>query len=675
MSDSYLDSITKATSAKKYSGKNIRTKDGTIAYVTASGLMKGYTDETIYNETAGFHGCPANFAQINQEWASLGVPTGAVMAKGQACGFEHSYVTAAPPETNFDPTFYKAEYPDLASMTDPEATNHWNTYGMQEGRLPNGTIMQSMTALGQVGYVDTDAVLHNVPADSTAYGQYKTYKKRSNITGSAMLDCTPTGGIKYGNRVVIVANDKTGSINSDSVLKFGSKKTELFIRPIPNSTDTAIRYGDKISLARSITSYSSTCGYWGCSVSFVNTKTMRLEFGPGGESGGTQFTVAAPEGYKTGDALRYGAPFSLTASLPTPNYALFQGDTLYPGDDPIPSANGQYTLSFLTTGELNLYSGTTLAWSSKKTDPAPKKIRISDNGSLEAINANGVVYWSTETTGKGSAPFALAVQDDGRMVLLDGAMTPLFSTPSPATTSSATMQTLYASVAKSEMRFGAVDNAATFTFTDPDMVNAAGCDLLELQQECTGDCIGFVHNPAANEWQKITKGATAADYKIAPTLQDVYVKTPTVKLNDTTCELGAANFIDPTFYSNYVAGSDLTMDAADQCAAPDMLAAADGEYAARMQEIYEKAKEYENNAPDLPDLVNKYKQNEVIAGKTVRQYKRQKERIKKAPQTITYSQQQRDSEVVDRQNKVRFVMMAIAAAAVLGLVIVVLKRK
>lgn len=673
MPDSYLDSITKATEVKKYAGKNVRTSDGTIAYVTAGGLLKGYTDEGVYGETAGFHGCPVNYAQINQEWATLGVPTGSVMAKGQACGFEHSFVTPAPPETQFDPTFYKKEYPELAALTDEEATNHWNTVGMQEGRLPNGTIMQSMTALGRVGYVDTDALLHEVPAESTAYGQYKMYKKRSNITGTAMVDCAPTGGIKYGNRATIVANDLTGGINSDSVLKFGSSKTDLFIRPTPNSTERDIRYGDTISLSKSITSYSSTCGYWGCSVSFVNTKTMQLEFGPGGQSGGTQLKVVAPEGYKTGDALRYGAPFGLSVSLPTPNYALFQGDTLRPGDDPIPSANGQFYLTFVATGEVKLYSGSTQVWSSGVSDPAPTKLKINENGSLVAVNSNGVSYWSTETNGKGGAPYALAVQDDGRAVLYDGDMSELWSTPAPSTAGAPTVQTLYATVANSGMTFTTVDNSTTFSFTNPDAVDKSGCDLLQLEQQCTGDCIGFIHDSATNEWQQIKRGAT--NYKIAPTLQDMYLKTPTADVGDTSCDLGAANFIDPTFFSSYVAGSELTQGGSDQCLAPDLLAAADGEYADRMRALYEKAKEFADDDPELPDIVDRYRRHDVIAGKAVREYRRRKAQIKKAPQSITYSQQQRDSEVVDRQRRLQFIMWTVAAAAVLGLVIVVLKRK
>lgn len=672
MPDSYLDSITKAERAKKYKGKNIRTADGTIAYVTSTGLLKGYTDQDVYNATAGFHGCPANAIQLKQEWASLGLPTGSVMASGQACGFEHSYVTPAPPETNFDPTFYKKEYADLASMTDQEAETHWNTYGMQEGRLPNGSIMQSMTALGQVGYVDKDTLLHKVPAEATAYGQYKMYKKRSNLTGTAMVDCTPAGDIKYGNRVLIVSSDATGAINSDSVLKFGTNKTEFFIRPVPNSTATTIRYGDTISLSRSITSYSSTCGYWGCSVSFVNKETMQLEFAPGGPGGGTQMTVVAPAGYKTGDALRYGAPFSLSVALPSPNYALYQGDELRPGKE-VPSANDQYYLTLLTTGEVNFYKGADLVWSSQKPDPSPKKLKINDNGSLVAVNNNGVVYWSSDTNGKGVGPFALAVQDDGRAVLYDGGMAAIWATGAASGASGNTVQTLYAGTDSDRMVFSTTNAGTTFTFTNPDPNAATGCDLLQLQQECKGDCIGFILNPAANEWQQIKKGAT--NYKIAPTLQDVYVKTPAVKLGDPSCAAGDSNFIDAGFYNSYVAGADLSMAGPDQCSVPDPLAAADRDYEARMKEMYEKAQEYSNEAPDLPGLIDQYEAADAVTDKRVRQYKRRAKQIRKTPQTITHAQQQKDSEVVDRQRKAQFVIWSLAAAAVLGFFFVVLRRK
>ena len=113
----------------------------------------------------------------------------------------------------------------------------------------------------------------------------------------------------------------------------------------------------------------------------------------------------------------------------------------------------------------------------------------------------------------------------------------------------------------------------------------------------------------------------------------------------------------------------------DQCTVPDPLAEADREYEARMKEMYEKAQEYSNDSPDLPGLIDQYEATDAVTNEKVRQYKRRVKQIKKTPQTITYSQQQKDSEVVDRQRRAQLVLWSLAAAAVLGFFFVVLRRK
>ncbi len=748
MTDSLLESINKMAAVKKFAGQNIRTSDGTIAYITKDGFAKGYTDMSVYDGTAGKNGCPLNSVQLTEEWNTLGAPLGSVMAKGQSCGLERTYVTSDPPETNFDPFFYKKEYMDVASMTNEQAAAHWDSTGKKEGRLPNGDIMKSMTALGQVGYIDFDTVARKVPASSIQYGNYKTYKQRSNISGADMADCTPSNAISYADRVVITNGALSGSIQS-AVLKFGSSGTPFFVRPAPNSASKALHYGDSLSLAQSITTYSDACGYWGCNVSFVNTASMRLEFGPGGRSGGTQLKLVAPTGYKDGDLLRYGAQFMMTAAVPSPDYALFQGKTLVPGKS-LTSASSQYYVTFTTDGRMILYQHTNKEmFSSKVTDSNPRTLSLNGSGSLVATNADGMVFWSTDTNGKGTPPYAFAVQDDGRAVLYDSQLAVIWSTGTASGPAQVKMQTLYATVASGAIVFAPVDAKTTFTFENPDTDGEThGCDVTALKQQCGADCLGFVHNPATNEWQQLKTTQTNA-FSIAPTMQDLYLKTPAVKVGDQLISVNDSGFVNSATFGSFVQGADLSaadmtetamfmkdsgfknsatfgsfvqgadlsaadmtetamfmkdsgfvnsatvgsfvqggdLSAADLSEADmtenggfkmkDPMKEASASYAAELAKDYAKAQETANKyqASDVSARISNYASTGAVMQTKVDKYKSSLQKIKKGVDTTTYERQRDDSSVIDRQRKAQFVIWAVAVAAVLGLIVVVLKKK
>jgi hypothetical protein len=665
---------------KKYAGKNIRTQDKTIAYVTKDGLVKGYTDMDVFTATAGMNGCPLNSVQLTDEWNTLGAPLGSVMAKGQSCGLERSYVTSDPPETNFDPVFYKKEYSDVSSMTNEQATAHWDSIGKKEGRLPNGNIMKSMTAMGQVGYIDFDTVVHKVPASSIQYGEYKIYKQRSNITGAAMMDCTPGTGINYADRVVLNFGSQMGSIQS-AVLKFGTSSTPFFVRPPPRSVNKAIHYGDTLTLAQSITTNSATCGYWGCNVSFVNPDSKRLEFGPGGALGGTQLKLVAPTGYTEGGPLRYGAQFMLTTTVAAPDYALFQGKTLVPGKS-ITSASSQYYVTFTTDGRMILYEHTNKEiFSSKLTDSNPRTLSLNGSGSLVATNADGEVYWSTDTNGKGTPPYAFAVQDDGRAVLYDSQLAVIWSTGTASGPSSMKLQTLYATVSSGNIVFAAVDAKTTFTFTNPDTDGETqGCDVLALKQQCGADCLGFVHNPATNEWQPM-KTTEPTSFGIAPTMQDIYLKTPAVTMDGKTLSLNDSAYLNASTFANFQKGpdlktSDMTADNALFKAA-DYLHDASTQHSNELEAAYAAAQEKANQyrSSDLADRIKNYASTGAVMQSKMTQYQNALSTLEKGVDTKTFEKQRDDSSVIDRQRKAQFVIWAVAVAAILGLIVVVLKKK
>ena len=88
-----------------YLNKTVRFSNGSICYVTNQGIVKGYGDGEIYNETAGKNGCPPQSPLINidldfSKYYAEGsiIPTtpplitGTPMIKGQSCGSEGSNI-------------------------------------------------------------------------------------------------------------------------------------------------------------------------------------------------------------------------------------------------------------------------------------------------------------------------------------------------------------------------------------------------------------------------------------------------------------------------------------------------------------------------------------------------------------------------------------------------------
>ena len=97
----YIDTLKKYMSGKNYANQTVRSKDGTIGYVTATGVSKPFASTEDYQATAGKNNCP-EFVQLSPNWSDLGFPVGSTMKAGQSCGNENTYVQAEPPQNNFD---------------------------------------------------------------------------------------------------------------------------------------------------------------------------------------------------------------------------------------------------------------------------------------------------------------------------------------------------------------------------------------------------------------------------------------------------------------------------------------------------------------------------------------------------------------------------------------------
>jgi hypothetical protein len=670
-SDNYIDDLAKSKESMKYTGKNVQTLDGKKAYVTNSGFVKLYADDATFNGTAGLNGCPTTMEQLNVKWDQLGFPKGSAMVKGQTCGSETEYVTASPPQNNFDGLWYRTTYPQLKLTTDEDALNDWKTAGQQEGRLPNPTILKSMAALGSVGYIDVNTKLHTI--DETGYSGLKSFMQRSNVTGKYMSDCTSLSNLTYGTSVVLASNDNLAYLTSDNKMKFNkTQKHVLILRPPPDSSKTnymGIRFGDQISLANSTQNSTLSCGYYGCRVGTIDGNTWKYVFGPGGESGGTMlFIMPSSTAYIEGDALTYNTPFALRASLPIPNNAMYQSDTMTPGNR-MPSADDRYYVTYRADGYIVLYKNpSTEIWKSDVGSTKPKQMRITATGNLEATDTDGVTYWSSTST-NGTAPFAMAIQTDGRLVMYDAHIKEVWSKGTSDGTEQNQDQMLYAQV-NSDMDLVFTDDSSkqslfSFQNTDPSKRSLGeSCDLTLMQAQCKDGCVGFIHDGKTNEWQQIKAGAKSSDFKISSSLQDVYMKVPKVSLKDKSCKKAVAKFVDETAYYGYPISDDLISDGKDQCLTTDPVLEAkrkkyEEENAAQSEAAKNSAWDYDNSPFLGLQAGTQARQKENDA--KMKDLESTLKEVQDSPDNETYKQQMSDSALLDRQAKAWSMVWAIIA--------------
>ncbi len=682
----YVDTLKKYMSGKQYANKTVRSADGTIAYVTSTGVSKVYGSMEDYQETVGKRNCP-EFIQLTPDWKDLGFPVGSLMKKGQACGHENTYVQAEPPETNFDWKFYAQNNQDLAKAgltTEQQVTEHWNNYGKQEGRIPNATILSSMNALGKVGYIDVDTVFHKVPSTP---GDYKTYASRSNITATQMEDCSkPLPSVRYGQQVSFLQGDKPGSINSSSLLEFNSSTTQFFLQPPPGEDrqGQVIRYGDKLCISSSASSYTSACGWWGCKVARINTETKQLEFGPGGEKT-TTFQIVPPKGtvYNIGDEIKYGNTFSFV-NISTP---LVVGSPITcKTDKPLPNGVPGGVYRYTGNKTLQHYPNPDIAnsWDSNWASASNIDCRNYRRGEDMTINnaANlkegQMILWFIQK------PFRFGwYRYVGNNVIRKYPSIQVMNSWDPKwkkdwkfirnntyTEGDPMTMNMDSPVNTDEENFAYVSNGVVvfgpwadakgnhvFSFQTKEIDTS--CNIEQLKQSCTDDCIGFVHSPNTNSWQKITP---STNYKITSTLQDFYIKDAKVDLKDASCEKGKVEFIDPTLFSNYPQGDDLKVGGANQCRVIDPPPSYKGKPL--------NTKEMKNYKPSIMTLQKKQQENTSYMKTKTKEYKEVSQGIKNTPPMDTLEQQYLDMTVFDSQNKTNLILWAILSTTIIAFVLI-----
>jgi hypothetical protein len=647
MATDYLASIKKfILGAQQYANSNIKTSDGQYAYVTKTGVARKYADETVFNSTAGNNNCPSGYTEMQTTWEDLGFPVGSQMAVGESCGKEGSFVMATPPKNNFDAQFYVDHY-KIAGVNADNALQHWNTEGKKNGYLPNASILDSMAALGKVGYVDLNSTLHAV-SNPEFGGNYRQFRQFSNVSGTKMTDCTaPEPVVKYGDKIYIGYGNKFGSIQNG--LKFGSKQDALFIRPPLNSAAvdrTPVKYGDSVVLASSISNDNSACGYNGCQAAFVNVQTLKLEFGAGGQSGGTALQLLPKQGgvQVVGDALKLGDLFGLSAVVMSNSVAsLHQGKVLTSGQS-IKSSNGQYVLVYQSDGNLAVYATATSAviWQSNANIPhTAGKVGLDKRGHLIEVNGDGRPNWSAPYA-KGKAPYKMNVENNGQLTIVDKNATVLWSTPSdPSSVPSDNEEVLFAKLTWNYVMFNTAPTDTVFSF-QPLQPSAAVkvCDVAGLKQTCnaTPDCVGFVQSPDNNTWQIIDK---VSQFEISPNVQNFYLKHLSVPPDG--CVSAPPKYIAPKVYMAYGAGSDYSPESCAKTSVDPLLqkqAAVVQENQAKMNQLPKKK--------NLAAMNAQMQKNEKKTAASMKEYTNlQKEGFN------TMEQQQIDAEIVQNQNKIK----------------------
>jgi hypothetical protein len=662
----YLKSIGQYNEAYQWAGSNIQTADGQTAYITRTGVAKPYRSPDEFSKTSGFNGCPVGVISVDASWAAL--PFGGGMVAGQSCGYEGQYVQAGIPSGKLDWEFYLSYYTDLAASgiaTEAQAQAHWDTVGKKEGRLPNQTAISSFAAAGKVGYVDLNTVMHEATPSFT--GSYKSYLGKTNVSGANMGDCTTeVPSVNYGDAVYITYQDATATVNTSSNLAFGTSKGLFYIRPPVGSTSTVLHYGDRVSVASSITnSNTSNCGWWGCKVGFVNTASKVFQFGPGGDTGGTPLVVVPPQGYNVGDEVKYGDPWILLATVSPSTTSLTQNNALLPGQQLV-STDGSITFVYGTDGNVTLYNQTAVVWTSDKPHTAGKLL-LHNNGNLVAYDDTGAPQWTSSTGGKGVGPYALLVRNNGQVVIVDSSETELWNPTNGSGGDVSSTAGWYGSVVNNILTFSGDNNFTTFTFQPQTALTPSTCNVTAMQEDCNSDpgCLGFVHSPTDNTWQKIGDGAS---YVIAPTAQDVYLKRATVAPADSACPTAPPKFIDPTLFSNYVPGDPF---GAGQCTVDtkplmaNQTAYLDYE-TKKMNRNIQRIREYEASSQTVNNLTQETSATQSVITTMLNQYSRLLNKFESATSNATYLQQQQDSYIVDKQTQTQLLGWSVLAVVVIG---------
>jgi len=103
-------------------------------------------------------------------------------------------------------------------------------------------------------------------------------------------------------------------------------------------------------------------------------------------------------------------PFTASTGCGT----LLAGQGITPGH-PLPSCNGRFQISLQGDGNLILYDGNTMVWSTQSSGHTPSVATLLADGNFVILDQAGKIFWSTATAGL--LGDTLIMQNDGNLVL------------------------------------------------------------------------------------------------------------------------------------------------------------------------------------------------------------------------------------------------------------------
>ena len=133
-------------------------------------------------------------------------------------------------------------------------------------------------------------------------------------------------------------------------------------------------------------------------------------------------------------------------------------------------------------------------------------------------------------------------------------------------------------------------------------------------------------------------------------------------MNDSSCNTGKAEFIDPTLFANYPQGDAFKAGGSNQCNIATPLTPYKGD-AMDTSEIAS----YE---PSLVTLQEKQKKNTIAMKTKTGEYKEVTQGIKNTPTMDTLEQQYLDMTVFDSQHKTNLILWGVISVSILAILLI-----
>jgi|UniRef100_A0A6C0AIK5 hypothetical protein len=174
-----------------------------------------------------------------------------------------------------------------------------------------------------------------------------------------------------------------------------------------------------------------------------------------------------------------------------------------------------------------------------------------------------------------------------------------------------------------------------------------------------------------NTYTELQGTDSAGYYAITSTMQDIYLKTASVKLKDQSCPTGTPQFIDPTLFGNYDQGEDYSSDGTNQCALSVPPPQEPDAYKQQNQTMLQEGKKYIEKYNALS--VQGVQQQNVKATQEMKTktgaYTKVLGQIKQMKPSTTLGQQQTDMEIFDRQNQTQAILWGVLATIILAMIL------